>query len=94
MTHASPATPPQNTQAEAAVLGSLLVDPQYALPKVQPLLRPQHFYYRLKRNNRPKTWGITIARLAVALQTSTDYLLGLTDDPTPYPSPQSEKETG
>jgi transcriptional regulator with XRE-family HTH domain len=47
--------------------------------------------YRLERNNRPKTWGVTIARLAVALQTSTDYLLGLTDDPTPYPPSQSEE---
>ena len=32
-------------------------------------------------------------RLALALDTSMDYLAGLTDDPTPYPSAkQSKKE--
>lgn len=37
--------------------------------------------YRLERGERPKTWGITVARLAAALHTSTDYLLNLTDEP-------------
>jgi replicative DNA helicase len=49
MNHASPSTPPQNLEAEAAVLGSLLLDPQRALPKLQSLLRPQHFYLRKHR---------------------------------------------
>ena len=35
--------------------------------------------WRLERNDRPKSWGVTVARLALALGTSTDYLLGLTD---------------
>jgi len=39
--------------------------------------------YRLARGERPCVWGITIAKLALALGTSTDYLLNLTDDPTP-----------
>ncbi len=39
-----------------------------------------HHIYRLERNARPHTRGTTVARLAVALQTSTDYLLGLTDE--------------
>jgi transcriptional regulator with XRE-family HTH domain len=40
-----------------------------------------HHIYRLERNARPHTRGTTVARLAVALRTSTDYLLGLTDEP-------------
>ena len=40
--------------------------------------------YRLECNLRPNVWGITVAKLAQALQTSSDYLLGLSDDPTPY----------
>jgi transcriptional regulator with XRE-family HTH domain len=39
--------------------------------------------YRLERNERPNTRGVTVARLAVALGTTTDFLLGLTDDPSP-----------
>jgi transcriptional regulator with XRE-family HTH domain len=46
--------------------------------------------YRLECNQRPNVWGTTVARLAVILETSSDYLLGLTDDPTPY-SHQKEK---
>ena len=42
-----------------------------------------HHIYRLERNERPNTWGVTVARLAVALDTTTDFLLGLTDDPSP-----------
>ena len=37
--------------------------------------------WRLERNDRPKVWGITVAKLAQALDTTTDYLLGLTDRP-------------
>ncbi len=44
-----------------------------------------HHIYRLERNERPNVWGTTIAKLALVLGTSTDYLLGLTDDPTPPP---------
>ncbi len=40
---------------------------------------------------RPGTWGTTVARLALALQTSTDYLLGLTDDPTPPPPAEAPR---
>ena len=36
--------------------------------------------YRLENNERPSIWWTTIARLAQALGTSCDYLLGLTDD--------------
>jgi transcriptional regulator with XRE-family HTH domain len=39
-----------------------------------------HHIYRLERGERPQVWGITIARLAVALDTTTDYLLNLTAD--------------
>ena len=39
--------------------------------------------YRLEANQRPNVWGITVARIATALGTSCDYLLGLTDDPAP-----------
>lgn len=34
-------------------------------------------------NQETEPDGITVARIAKALDTSTDYLLGLTDDPSP-----------
>ncbi len=36
--------PPQNIEAEEAILGSLLIDSQHALSKVRGFLRPHHFY--------------------------------------------------
>ena len=41
--------------------------------------------YRLEANQRPNVWGVTVARLAQALDTTCDYLLGLTDVPGSYP---------
>jgi transcriptional regulator with XRE-family HTH domain len=38
---------------------------------------------RLERGERPNVWGVTLAKLAVALRTTTDYLLSLTADPRP-----------
>lgn len=38
--------------------------------------------WRLERNDRPKVWGVTVARLALALGTTTDYLLSMTDMPS------------
>jgi len=43
--------------------------------------------YRLERGERPRAWGITVAKLALALGTSTDYLLNLTDDSAPAKKP-------
>jgi len=43
--------------------------------------------YRLARGERPCVWGITVAKLALALSTSTDYLLNLTDDDDPAKKP-------
>jgi len=40
-----------------------------------------HHIFRLEREARPHVWGITIAKLARALGTTADYLLGLTDNP-------------
>lgn len=37
--------------------------------------------FRLERGERPHTWGITVAKLARVLETTSDYLLGLTDNP-------------
>jgi hypothetical protein len=37
----------------------------------------------MEDGSRPRAAGSTLERLAVALGTSTDYLLGLTDDPRP-----------
>lgn len=37
--------------------------------------------WRLEAGDRPNVRAITVARLALALDTSTDYLLGLTDGP-------------
>jgi transcriptional regulator with XRE-family HTH domain len=42
-----------------------------------------HHIYRLERGERPNVWGITVAKLALALDTTTDYLLNLTDEPKP-----------
>ena len=50
----------------------------------------QHIY-RLERNESPQVRGITIAKLAVALRVSTDYLLNLTDSPTPPPQLQKSE---
>ena len=38
-------TPPHNVEAEEALLGSLLVDPE-AIPRVAPILGPEDFYVR------------------------------------------------
>jgi transcriptional regulator with XRE-family HTH domain len=38
---------------------------------------------RMEDGSRARAAGPVVARLAVALGTSTDYLLGLTDDPRP-----------
>lgn len=38
---------------------------------------------RIERSEIPDPGGQSVARLALVLETSTDYLLGLTDDPTP-----------
>jgi transcriptional regulator with XRE-family HTH domain len=42
-----------------------------------------HHIYRLERGERPNVWGVTVAKLAIALGTTTDYLLNLTADPRP-----------
>lgn len=41
---------------------------------------------KLERGKAPNAAGIILAKLARALETSTDYLLGLTDNPAPVPS--------
>lgn len=35
--------------------------------------------YRLERGERPNLYAITLARIALALDTNIEYLLGLTD---------------
>ena len=40
-----------------------------------------HHIFRLEREERPHVWGITIAKMARVLETTSDYLLGLTDNP-------------
>ncbi|NOZ04737.1 MAG: helix-turn-helix transcriptional regulator [Chloroflexi bacterium] len=37
--------------------------------------------WRLEANARPNVAGVTLGRLALALDTTVEYLLGLTDDP-------------
>jgi len=43
--------------------------------------------HRLEAGDRPNTSGVILARLADALDTSTDYLLGRTNDPSPLLHP-------
>jgi len=38
-------------------------------------------FYFLEANERPNSAARTVARIALALDTSVEYLLGLTDDP-------------
>ena len=45
----TPLLPPHNIEAEEATLGALLVDPQWAIPQVQPLLRGPEFYLQKHR---------------------------------------------
>ena len=37
--------------------------------------------YRLEKNERPNTAAVTLARIALALDTTLDYLMGLSDEP-------------
>ena len=39
--------------------------------------------YRLERGERPNLYAVTLARIALVLGTTSEYLLGLTDDPSP-----------
>ncbi len=39
--------------------------------------------YRLEKGERPRVAAVTLARIAQALETSVDYLLGLTDNSKP-----------
>lgn len=47
--------------------------------------------WRLEGGQRPHVAAVTLARLARTLQTSVDYLVGLTDNPAP-PVPLAEQE--
>jgi len=40
---------PHNAQAEAAILGSILIDPNHAINEVQNIVEPQHFYMQKHR---------------------------------------------
>ena len=48
--------------------------------------------WRLEAGTRPRVAAVTLARIALALDTSVDYLLGLTDNPWP-PDQSSEPRT-
>ena len=41
------------------------------------------YYLRLERNERPNVSAINVAAIALALNTTLEYLLGLTDEPRP-----------
>jgi hypothetical protein len=43
--------------------------------------------YRIEEGERPNTSAIVVAAIADALNTSTDYLLGRTNDPAPLANP-------
>ena len=38
--------------------------------------------YRLERGERPNLYAVTLARIAIVLGTTSEYLLGLSDDPS------------
>lgn len=67
-----------------------------ALREKQGLLQPdlaqlaqieQSYVSKLERGLAPNVSGVVLARIATALETTTDYLLGLSDDPNPRPAP-------
>ena len=43
-------------------------------------ITPRHVW-RLEAGGRPRVAAVTLARIALALDTTLDYLMGLTDDP-------------
>ena len=47
----------------------------------QANLSTRHIW-RLEAGTRPRVAAVTLARIALALDTSVDYLLGLTDNPS------------
>jgi len=47
------------------------------------------YYLRLEKNERPNVSAINAAAIALALDTTLEYLLGLTDDPRPLREWQS-----
>lgn len=49
------------------------------------------YMYRIESNHPPNVGSSTVIALAQALNTSTDFLLGVTDDPTP-PIPNIEED--
>jgi len=46
----------------------------------------QAYVSKLERGIAPNAAGIILGKLATALETSVDYLLGLSDDPNPRPT--------
>jgi transcriptional regulator with XRE-family HTH domain len=46
----------------------------------------QAYVSKLERGMAPNAAGIVLGKLSTALETSVDYLLGLSDDPNPRPT--------
>jgi len=52
----------------------------------------QSYIYKLEHDDRPNVAGVVLSRLATVLDTTTDYLVGRTADPSPPPPPGYEME--
>jgi len=50
--------------------------------------------WRLEANARPNVAAVTVGRLALALGTSVEYLLGMTDNPAARPGAEDERNVG
>jgi len=48
-----------------------------------------NYVYKIRKGLAPHIAARQVAKLAAALRTSSGYLLGVTDDPTPEPAPSS-----
>jgi transcriptional regulator with XRE-family HTH domain len=46
--------------------------------------------WRLESNRRPNSAAVVVARVALALGTTVEYLLGLTDNPSPILEPTAD----
>lgn len=50
------------------------------------------YYLRLEKNERPNVSAVNAAAIALALGTSMEYLMGLTDDPRPIAAIWEEED--
>jgi transcriptional regulator with XRE-family HTH domain len=80
----------QHTNATGTRIRSLRENKDLQQPDLAKLAKIEQSYVsKLERGLAPNVSGIILGRLALVLETTVDYLLGLTSDPTPRPVNQN-----